>query len=150
VTRDVWGKLGVNFNVNAAIMRNDAPHKTTGATIPELVAIAGLRTGPGVEVFVVDNNIAFQGGAFTFFPLGPQSKTVLSDLGTSNTLLAHEVGHVLGLAHPGDGTAHDGEANTIMQPSGSHSITNPTRNTALNAQRLTWPAGGPTCIHPDP
>jgi hypothetical protein len=151
VTQEVWGKVGVGFTVNPAIMRDDAAHKGSGATNAELAAIAGLRTAAGVEVFVVDNDIAFLGGAATFMsPPGPASKTILSDRGTSDTLLAHEMGHVLGLNHPGDGTAHDGEANTILQPTGSHSVANPTRNTALNSRRLTWPAGAPTCIRPDP
>jgi Domain of unknown function (DUF4157) len=151
VARDIWAKLGVNFTVNAPIMRDDAAHKTTGSTVAELGAIAGLRTAAGVEVFVVDNDIAILGGAATFMSApGPASKTILSDRGTSDTLLAHEIGHDLGLFHPGDGTAHDGDANTIMQPTGSHSVANSTRNTALNSQRITWPAGAATCIRPDP
>lgn len=151
VAEDVWGKLGVQFTVNAAITLTDAAHKIAGTTVAELGAIAGLRTAAGVEVFVVDNDIAILGGAATFMSApGPASKTILSDRGTSDTLLAHEIGHDLGLHHPGDGTAHDGEAATIMQPTGSHSIANSTRNTALNAQRMTWPAGAATCIRPDP
>jgi len=151
VARDVWEKLGVQFTVNAAIIRDDAAHKTAGSTQAELAAIAALRTGAGIEVFVVDNDIAILGGAATFISApGPASKTILSDRGTSDTLLAHEIGHDLGLVHPGDGTAHDGDANTIMQPTGSHSVANSTRNTALNSQRLTWPAGAATCIRPDP
>jgi hypothetical protein len=151
VAQDIWGKLGVQFTVNASIMRTDAAHKGTGATVAELGAIAALRTAAGVEVFVVDNDIAFLGGAATFMVApGPASQTILSDRGTSDTLLAHEIGHDLGLRHPGDGTAHDGEAGTIMQGTGSHSVANSTRNTALNAQRMTWPAGAATCIRPDP
>ena len=151
VTQDVWAKLGVRFTTNASIMRNDGTHKSQGGTIAELNAIQSLRTGAGVEVFVVDNDIAILGGAATFMnPPGPASKTVLSDRGTSNTLLAHEMGHVLGLQHPGTGTPHDGDANTIMQPSDSHSVPNSTRNTAINERRMTWPAGAATCIMPDP
>jgi Domain of unknown function (DUF4157) len=151
VTRDVWAKVGVQFAVNAAIMRNDPTHKHRGTTDPEARAIAALRTAAGVEVFVVDNDLLASGGAVTFVPASvPASQMVMSDRGTSSTLLAHEMGHVLGLEHPGDGTAHDGEAGTIMRPSGSHSAENPTRNTAVNAARLIWPAGAATCIRPDP
>jgi hypothetical protein len=151
VTSDVWAKVGVQFSVNAAIMRDDAAHKSIGNNNAQLNAIQALRTAGGVEIFVVDNDIAFLGGAGTFMIApGPASKTVLSDRGTSNTLLAHEMGHVLGLQHPGTGTVHDGDANTIMQPSGSHSVPNSTRNTAVNAQRMTWPTGAATCIRPDP
>lgn len=150
VTREVWAKVGVQFAVNAVITRDDAAHKVQGSTQAETAAIAGLRTGAGIEVFWVDNDMAWAGGGFTFFPWGPPSKMVLSDHGTSDTLFAHEMGHALGLFHPGDGTAHDGDADTIMEPTGSHSIENPRRNTAVNATRLTWPAGAATCIRPDP
>jgi Domain of unknown function (DUF4157) len=151
VTREVWTKLGVAFAVNAAIMRTDATNKTRGTNLVQVNAIAALRTGAGVEVFVVDNDIAFLGGGGTFMSApGPSSKIVLSDRGTSNTLLAHEMGHALGLNHPGTGSAHDGDARTVMQPSGSHSVENSRRNTALNAARMTWPVGAATCIRPDP
>lgn len=151
VTRDIWAKLGVQFTTNAPIMRNDATHKHSGANNNQIRAVAALRTGPGVEVFVVDNDLPNNGGGGTLMrPPGPASQIVLSDRGTSNTLLAHEMGHVLGLNHPGFGSAHDGEANTIMQPSGSNSAVNPTRNTTLNSRRMTWPAGAATCIMPDP
>lgn len=151
VTRDVWAKVGVTFTVNAAVTRTDALNKTRGSTNAEVGAVAATRTAAGVEVFMVDNEIAHLGGAGTFFTSpGPASKIVMSDRGTSRTLLAHEMGHALGLDHPGDGTAHDGDADTIMRPSGSHSAPNPTRNTALNATRMRWPTGAATCIRPDP
>lgn len=74
----------------------------------------------------------------------------MSDRGTSTTLLAHELGHVLGLFHPGDGTPNDGAARTIMEPTGSHSTDNPTRNTMENYRLLTWAADPRlVCINPD-
>lgn len=150
VARDVWGKLGVQFAVSAAVTLDDAARKVQGATMPEIQSIAGTRTAAGVEVFLVDNDIAFQGGAFTFFPWDIGAKVVLTDRGTSNSILAHEMGHVMGLFHPGTGTPHDGDADTVMRPTGSHSIENPTRNTQINAARLTWPPGAATCTQPDP
>ena len=145
----IWGKLGVTFTQLAAVTLTDA-HKTQGSNQAESQAIAALHSGAAVEVFVVDNDVTWRGGALTFFPLGPASKVVMSDRGTSNTLLAHELGHVLGLMHPGDGTPNDGAPRTVMQGSGSHSAANPTRNTMDNYRRMTWP-GDPqlVCINPD-
>lgn len=149
-SQTIWSKVGVQISQRTAITIDDAVNKTAGGTDAELTRIAALRTADGVEVFVVENDIAHQGGAFTFFPFGPDAKTVLSDRGSSSTLLAHELGHVLGLNHPGAGTTSDGDADTIMQPTGSHSIANRPRNTIVNFRRMTWPQGGATCLRPDP
>ena len=96
---------------------------------------------------MVDNDIAFLGGGGTVLGGSADAQIVLSDRGTSDTLLAHEMGHVLGLGHPPGGA----DANTIMTPSGSHSTANPTRNTIGNYNRITWPApSGSVPINPDP
>jgi hypothetical protein len=146
----IWGKLGVTFNELAPITLTDATRKTQGGTAAERTAILGLRTAAGVEVFIVDNDVADVGGAARFGPRGPDSKIIMSDRGTSNTLLAHELGHVVGLGHPGEAGGHGGDPGTILEPSGSHSTPNPTRNTMVNHDRMTWPAIGSTCLMPDP
>jgi hypothetical protein len=141
----IWGKLGVTVNALSAILRTDAKSKTAGSTQEERVQIRGLANGPAVEVFMVDNPMELHGGGATNGS-GSNAQPVLSDGGASDTLLAHELGHVLGLEHPPDGA----DANTIMQPSGSRDTDNPTRNTIGNYKRITWPApGNPTCILPD-
>jgi hypothetical protein len=72
----------------------------------------------------------------------------VADHGTNNNLIAHELGHVLGIMHPG--APHGGEANTVMEPSGSKDTTNSSRNTMANYNLINWPAAGdPTCLHPD-
>lgn len=149
-SNQIWGKLGVTFHELAAVTLTDATHKTQGGTDPERAAILGLRTAAGIEVFIVDNEVADVGGAARFGPRGPDSKIIMSDRGTSNTLLAHELGHALGLGHPGEAGGHGGDAGTIMEPSGSNSTANPTRNTMVNHDRMTWPSIGSTCLTPDP
>jgi hypothetical protein len=143
----IWGKLGVTFNALATVTLVDAARKTAGNDITEYNNIRAARNGAGVEVFMVDNDINFLGGGGTIQGGTANAQIVLSDRGTSNTLLAHELGHVLGLGHPPGGA----DANTIMTPTGSHSAANPTRNTIGNYNRITWPApGAATNITPDP
>jgi hypothetical protein len=142
----IWRKLGVSVTAASPVTIVDA-QKTAGSTDAELLSIMQLRTGAGNEVFMVDNDIAHQGGAGTARGGSADAQVVLSDHGTSNTLLAHEVGHILGLGHPPAGA----DAGTIMEPTGGHSAPNPTRNTMANYRRITWPLPViPTCLHPDP
>ena len=140
----IWNKVGVTFSALSTVTLTDATNKTAGSTDAEANRIGALQSGSGVEVYFVDNPMTSAGGASTL-SAGTASNIVISDGGTSDTLLAHELGHVLGLDHPPAG----GDANTIMEPSGSRDVTNPTRNTVGNYNRITWPAGNPTCIRPD-
>ncbi len=143
---EIWSKLGVTFTTNSAVTLNDCANKTSGTTEAEQNAIGNLHAGAGVEVYYVDNDLAGAGGGSTL-SAGNASNVVLSDFGTSTTLLAHELGHVLGLNHP----PTNADAGTIMQPSGSHSIENPERNTLANFAFIVFPAGtDPICLTPDP
>lgn len=146
--RTIWGKLGVQINALAPIVRIDPDRKIEGDDQAEVNDVAGAADGAGIEIFFVDNNLTWTGGGRTIPPLGADAKIVVADHGTNNNLIAHELGHVLGVMHPG--APHGGEANTVMQPSGSQDATNPSRNTMTNYNLITWPPpGDATCLHPD-
>ncbi len=144
----VWGKLGVQFNDASPVVIDDPALKTSGKDLTEYNSVVGSHSDASkVCVFITNNDYAFLGGAGTIGGGAAGSKIAMSDFGTSNTLLAHELGHTLGLDHPPAGA----DENTIMTPSGSHSVANPTRNTLGNYNRIVWPAAGaPTTINPDP
>jgi hypothetical protein len=142
----IWQKLGVTFTALSPITMVDPLNKTAGSTEAERDRVYALWSGPGIGIFALDNDLADAGGGETLGQ-GAGAKVAMADRGTSNTLLAHELGHVLGLGHP----PADADSNTIMEPSGSHSSPNPTRNTLGNYTRIVWPPGsGSTCINPDP
>ncbi len=150
----IWGKLGVTFNGLSSVTI-DTPLKTGGNSAADQTAIRALRSVAGVEVFLVANNMASSGGASTLPPIGAgcgaSGNVVMSDLGASDTLLAHELGHILGLDHPSQAPPFNpGEAGTIMKPSSSNAVANPTRNTMTNYARILCPAGTKaTCLNPD-
>lgn len=142
----IWGKLGVTFTALSPLTMVDPLNKTAGSTEAERDRVYALWSGAGIGVFALDNDLGDAGGGETLGH-GAGAKVAMADRGTSNTLLAHELGHVLGLGHP----PADADSNTIMEPSGSHSSPNPTRNTLDNYRRIAWPPGsGSTCINPDP
>lgn len=146
----IWGKVGVTFN-DLGSVTVDTPLKTGGDA--DIASVAALRSGAGVEVLIVDNDLAGSGGAVTLGPLAAlcnPGKVVMSDRGTSNTLLAHELGHILGIQHPGV-PPNPGDPGTIMVGTGSHSTANSTRNTMVNFNAILCPpATGSTCLNPDP
>jgi hypothetical protein len=146
-TQDTWSKLGVFFQAAGAVQIVDASLKAAGGTRDERDKVRASWNGTGVGIFMVDNDVADAGGGGTVGGGTANAKIALSDRGASDTLMAHEMGHVLGLGHPPGGADPD----TIMEPSGTNNDPNPTRNTIGNYHRITWPAPtGSTIIYPDP
>lgn len=147
LSNTIWNKLGVQLTAASAVTITDPVLKSAGSNRAERDSIRAAHDDASkVCVFLTDNDLADAGGGGTVGGGAAGAKIALSDRGTSNTLLAHELGHVLGLGHP----PGDADANTIMEASGSNAADNPTRNTIGNYRRITWPApGSDTCINPD-
>jgi hypothetical protein len=94
-----------------------------------------------IEVILVDNDLVGDGGGASFSVTTSLARVVMSNQNVGNpTLLAHEIGHVLGGLHPDD-QERDGlwvaAAGTILDPSGSSHLPNlhPTNN-ANNCQNI--------------
>ena len=146
---EIWSKLGVTFTQRSnPVMITNAAMKTSGTTNAQQNALGALHNGPGIEVVFVDNALANAGGASTL-GAGNNSNVVMSDFTTADTILAHELGHVLsnGGGHP----PATGVANSIMVPSGSPNVANPDRNPIGNLPFILFPPGrDPICLRPDP
>jgi hypothetical protein len=96
-----------------------------------------------VEVFFVDTFTpsVFWGGGATYSSGLAGAKIISSDQnvnGVDLTHIAHELGHVLSLMHPGTGTAKDGSTGTLMCPSGFNND-NPKMNSQQNKDRVSNP-----------
>lgn len=112
----VWGKCCIEIQINPIVTITDATLKTS----PDVTAIRASFTDPDpnvIEVFFVQNPLAAQGGG-TAGGIGVGScKPVNAEPNAGNpVLVSHELGHVLGLLHPGGGSNSD--ANTVMTPTG--------------------------------
>lgn len=144
----IWEKVGVYFFAAAPkVITTDALVKTpfSGEQVQKVLT---QFDGAGIEVFVVDSYLTLggYGGGLTAHAGTAAAKVVISDLGSSDTLLAHELGHVLGLDHP----PSRGDAKTIMEPSNSADTANPDRNTLANHCFISWPKPNLVgCIEPD-
>lgn len=114
----VWDKGCIDIDILAEHEVTDATLKTSS----DLTAIRAAFTDPAtdiIEVYFVDNLLTATGGGNAGAIGTAACKVVLAEPSAGNpVLLAHELGHVLGLLHP-PGTGS--ELGTVMQPTGSAS-----------------------------
>jgi hypothetical protein len=146
---EIWRKCCIQFNVLCPPRYvEDADYRvlTTGET-------SALRNEideeNAIEVFVVstwDPEDQYGGGA-TWSSGTADSKVITADnqLPLNENHLAHELGHVLGLGHPGaDDDLVDGCVGSIMEPSGFYAD-NPSEQCWSNCRNASNPL---LCYHP--
>lgn len=115
--QSVWNKACIQLEVRPTILITDATLKTSS----DLTAIRNAYTDPDpavVEVFFVANSLPAQGGGQAGGIGVASCKPVIAEPNGGNpVLVSHELGHVLGLQHPGAGSNSD--TGTVMAPTGS-------------------------------
>jgi hypothetical protein len=113
----VWEKACITLQVNPIVLITDAALKTSS----DLTAIRNAFTDPDpsvIEVFFVANSLPLIGGGSAGGIGLASCKPVIAEPNSGNpVLLAHELGHVLGLQHPS--AISNSDDGTVMAPAGS-------------------------------
>lgn len=152
---EIWGKCCIHFDALCPprYINNDDYRVLTAAEAPDLRN--EVDEDDAIEIFVVErwDPVDQYGGGATWSSGTAAAQIITCDnqLPLNQNHLAHELGHVLGLGHPGGGgTLTPGCADSIMEPSGFYAD-NPSeqcRKNCLNASNplLCTPPHQPWCI----
>jgi hypothetical protein len=139
-----WRKADVTFVVRDWITLTNPDWKVLPVAIETDLRDA-VNVDDCIEIFFVENFAPedAHGGGATWASGTANAKIISSDgnatFGVDITHLAHELGHVLGLGHPGNpNNLFDASTNTLMCPSGWHND-NPRRNSLDNRNNLSNP-----------
>lgn len=141
--RAQWGKADVAFDVQDFITFTPSIVTTAGEAQKDFI-LGSANVPDCIEVFFVEkfNPELLWGGGSTFSSGTAEAKIITSDgnatHGIDRTHLAHELGHVLNLDHPGVFDLYPASTNTLMCPSG-WLIDNPQRNSLENATNVSNP-----------
>ncbi len=145
-----WGKAGVVFDWQPLMHVTNADLKTPDSDSKEDDLRSRVNSADCVEVFFVESFSpeSKYGGGATWGSGSAEAKIISSD-GNANgidfTHLAHELGHAIGLVHPGTGAPNalrpnvtDGSTGTLMCGSGWQND-NPPVNSQENADNVSNP-----------
>ena len=140
-----WNKADVVFQVRDWMFINNAALKVATSGAEEDTIRASIDVADCIEVFFVENfdPVSLHGGGATWSSGTANAKIISSDgnatFGVDLTHLAHELGHVLNMGHPGNPNGlFNSSTNTLMCPSGWHND-NPRRNSTDNKNHVSNP-----------
>lgn len=140
-----WNKADVVFQVRPWMVVTNAALKVATSGAEEDTIRASVNVADCIEVFFVENfdPVSLHGGGATWSSGTANAKIISSDgnatFGVDLTHLAHELGHVLNMGHPGNPNGlFNASTNTLMCPSGWHND-NPKRNSRDNALNVANP-----------
>lgn len=116
----VWGKACIEIEVKPITYIENATLKTSSSYSSIWASYTDSNTNV-VEVFFVDNLLTSVGGGVAGGLGVASAKVAIAEPNSGNpVLLAHELGHIIGLPHP-SGTSNPSDAGTVMSPTGSAS-----------------------------
>jgi hypothetical protein len=144
---EVWrNKAALDLSVQATIDEGtedqkadfSAPDRTQESSLD----LTGFASGDSIEVYVVDELVNRSGGGMAYGCGWGGAYCILDlNVATANPrLLAHELGHIIGLDHPGSSACYPGSSGSIMEPTGTGGgviVPNPDINTRFNCRIFT-------------
>lgn len=140
-----WNKADVVFQVRDWMTVTNAAWKVASEGAEETDIRASVSVDDCIEIFFVENFTpeSLHGGGATWSSGTANAKIITSDGnavgGIDFTHLAHELGHVIYMGHPGNPFGmFDPSTNTLMCPSGWRRD-NPTRNSQANKDHVANP-----------
>ncbi len=131
----VWGKSCIGFDINPTELITNATLKTSS----DQAAIRASYTHPDpntIEIFFVQNPLSASGGGNAgAIGVASQKIVVAEPNGGNPVLVAHELGHALGLLHP---PSSDG--GSVMAPTGSAMVPGTELVSHFMCQSISQPA----------